>query len=154
MPTPLLLLAALQSGLLPPSHLQRQVETFAGAPATVDPRLLLPACAAPELSWAVPGRSVAVHCSAPEWRVFVPVQGAPPATAPPAVPTTPQIKRGDRIVVEAGGEGFVVAMEAVAEADSRDGRVPLRAGAKRLSGVVGVDGRVRIHGLSPMVNRR
>lgn len=157
MPTSLLLLAALQAGLLPPDTLKAQVEAFAGRPAMVDPRLLLPACVAPALAWAVAGRSVAVHCTAPDWRVFVPIAGGPTQPqSPPAPPQATQIRRGDRVVVEAGGDGFVIGLDAVAEADSRDGRIPLRAagGGRRLSGIVGADGRVRIHGLSAMVNRR
>jgi flagella basal body P-ring formation protein FlgA len=102
-----------------------------------------------------------VHCSAPEWRVFVPLAGdanlPQPAVAGPAPAlTTTLIRRGDRVVVEAGGEGFVVGLEAVAEADSRDGRVALRAsgGGRRLIGLIGDDGAVRINGLNAVVNRR
>lgn len=155
----IMLLAALQGALVAPAALRAGVEAFAGVPARVDPRLLLPMCPAPEFGWAVPGRSVVVHCAAPEWRVFVPVAGGAMAAAAPvaaASAATPAIRRGDRVVVEAGGPGFVIGLEAVAEADARDGRVSLRAagGGRRLSGVVGADGRVRIHGLSAMVNRR
>ncbi|MFZ4687931.1 MAG: flagella basal body P-ring formation protein FlgA [Polymorphobacter sp.] len=142
--------------LLPPAVLQAQVEAFAGQPATVDPRLLLPMCARADLAWAPGGRSVMVHCPAPEWRVFVPVGGGAAVVPAPLQDTAPAIRRGDRVTVEAGGEGFVIAMEAVAEADSRDGRVPLRPvnGGRRLVGRVDADGRVRIHGLKPMVNGR
>lgn len=152
------------AGLMPPEVLQRRVEAFAGRGAIVDPRLLLPDCAEPVLAMGAGGRSVVVDCAAPAWRVFVPLAGgagaagaAGVAARPQLVPeATPVIRRGDRVVVEAGGPGFVIGLEAVADGDSSDGRVALRAlgGGRRLSGVVGADGRVRIHGLSAMVNRR
>lgn len=154
-----LLLAPFAAGagaLMEPAALQARVEAFAGRPALVDPRLLLPECAAPLLAWSAGGRSVDVRCAAPEWRVFVPVAGSGVAVAVAAAPdAAPVIRRGDRVVVEAGGEGFVVGLETVAESDSRNGRVALRApGGRRLVGVVGDDGQVRIHGLKAMVNGR
>ncbi len=150
--------AAWAAELMSPLALQAQVEAFAGRPAMVDPRLMLPACGRPEIGWAPGGRSVMVRCRAPEWRVFVPVGGA--TVAPVAAVATrdsgPAIRRGDRVTVEAGGDGFVIGMEAVAEADARDGRVALRPanGGRRLYGSVGDDGRVRIRGLNDMVNGR
>lgn len=129
--------------------LQALVEGFAGQAAVVDPRLLVPACAAPALARV--GTSVAVRCAAPVWEVFVPLAGA--ATVPvPAAPVL--VRRGDRVVVEADGAGFVVALEAVAEQDARDGRVPVRAGSRRFVATVDAGGRVRIHGLNGMVNGR
>ncbi len=152
---------ALAAGLHPVADLQAAVERFAGAPALVDPRLILPACAAPDFAWGPRGQSVQVHCGAPEWRVFVALggDGRLPQTAPQSPApglTTPLIRRGDRVVVEAGGEGFVVGLDAVAEADSRDGRVALRAsgGGRRLIGLISEDGAVRINGLNAVVNRR
>lgn len=161
-----LLLAA--PGLMPPADLQAQVEAFAGKPALVDPRLLLPACARPDLAMAAGGRSVMVRCAAPEWRVFVPVGeggavGAPPpaiaavAGPEPAIPRPlPLVRRGDQVMLEIGGNGFVIGMAAIADADARDGRVALRAaaGGRRLYGFVGDDGRVRLRGLNTMVNGR
>ena len=153
------------AGLLAPATLQVQVEAFAGQTALVDPRLLLPACARPDFAWASGGRSVVVHCGAPEWRVFIPVgEGGSAPPMPVALPTpeprpdsmAPAIRRGDRVSLEIGGDGFVIAMDAVAEADSRDGRVALRAGAggRLLYGIVDADGQVRLRGLSAMVNDR
>ena len=106
-----------------------------------------------------------VHCAAPEWRVFIPVgEGGAvvPMQVDAAMPAprreiaTPGIRRGDRISLEVGGAGFVIAMDAVAEADSRDGRVALRpvAGGRRLYGVIDDDGHVRLRGLSTVVNGR
>ncbi|MEY2883620.1 MAG: hypothetical protein RL490_1344 [Pseudomonadota bacterium] len=160
---------AAAAGLYPLATLQAQVERFAGQPALIDGRLLLPDCAAPDLGWAVPGRSVRVHCSAPEWQVFVSVGSAAASVPAPDLvnasvpaaatlaPARPLIRRGDRVMVEAGGAGFTVAMEAIAEGDSRDGRVTLRASGgdgRRLAGVVLPDGRVTLHGLNPPVNGR
>lgn len=157
------------AGLYPLATLQARVERFAGQPALIDSRLLLPDCAAPDLGWAVPGRSVRVHCAAPEWQVFVSVGNAvvpapnpelvnaPSPVAETPAPARPQIRRGDRVMVEAGGAGFVVAMEAIADGDSRDGRVALRASGgdgRRLAGVVLPDGRVTLHGLNPPLNGR
>jgi hypothetical protein len=149
------------AGLLAPAALQMQVEAFAGQAALVDPRLLLPACARPDFAWASGGRSVMVHCAAPEWRVFIPV-GEGGAVAPVELPAprrdlaAPAIRRGDRVSLEIGGAGFVIAMDAVAEADSRDGRVALRpvAGGRRLYGVIDDEGHVRLRGLNAMVNGR
>ena len=153
------------AGLLAPAVLQTQVEAFAGQTALVDPRLLLPACARPDFAWASGGRSVMVHCAVPEWRVFIPVgEGGAVASTPVDLPAAaarrdiagPAIRRGDRVSLEVGGAGFVIAMDAVAEADSRDGRVALRplAGGRRLYGVIDDDGHVRLRGLNAVVNGR
>jgi flagella basal body P-ring formation protein FlgA len=155
-----MLLMALMQGwasataLMPPALLQAQVEAFAGKPALVDPRLLLPACARPEMAFAVAGRSVMVRCTAPEWRVFVPVGEGGTVDAPVAVRPTPlegprpvpAVRRGDRVTLEVGGDGFVIGMDTIADADARDGRVALRgvAGGRRLYGIIGDDGRVRL----------
>ena len=167
-----MLLIALMQGLvgaatlLSPADLQAQVEAFAGKPAFVDPRLLLPACARPEMAFVVAGRSVLVRCAAPEWRVFVPVGQAgrvddlvsthQAAFDAPASLPSPVVRRGDRVTLEVGGDGFVIGMETVADADARDGRVALRsvAGGRRLHGIVGDDGRVRLRNLSGVVNDR
>jgi flagella basal body P-ring formation protein FlgA len=156
------LLSALATAteLVSPATLQAQVEAFAGGPAIVDPRLLLPACARPEMAFAPGGKSVMVRCAAPEWRVFVPVGSVVSGVEPPQLrgvdEALPLIRRGDRVVVEVTGEGFTVGLEAVAEADSRDGRVNLRPlnGGRRLVGQVTPDGRVHIRGLNSVVNGR
>ncbi len=140
--------------LMAPADLRVRVEGFAGRPAVVDARLLLPDCPAPLLDWAN-GQTVRVRCVAPAWQIFVPVPGAGAIAAAPA-PVLPVIRRGDRVVVEAGGAGFSVGLETIADADSRDGRVALRAPGsnRRLTGIVGGDGRVRINGLNAMVSGR
>lgn len=143
-------MALTMMALIAPAALQRQVEAFAGQAALVDPRLLLPGCAQPEFGWGPGGRSVAVHCSAPEWRVFVPVAGGAVDTPPPpvaAVSTVPAIRRGDQVSLEVAGAGFVIALDGVADGDAKDGRVAVRpvAGGRRLNGIIGDDGRVRLH---------
>lgn len=156
------LIEGLLLGLMAPAALQGQVEAFSGQAARVDPRLLLPACARPDFAWAPGGRSIMVRCAVPEWRVFVPVgEGAATATALPAFTPRPEaqapaVRRGDRVTVEVGGAGFVIGMEAVAEADAQGGRVAVRAasGGRRLTGIIGADGRVRLRDSTNMVNGR
>ncbi len=172
--------------MIEPARLQAAAEMFAGQAVVVDPRLLLPACRDPAMAWGPGGRSVAINCAAPAWQVFVPLAagasqvsagasqvsagasqvsagasqvsaGAVPVAAPvPAGAERPRIRRGDRVTVEAAGPGFVIGMAAVADADSRDGRVLLRpdGGSRRMTGIIGDDGRVRLGGLSTLVNGR
>lgn len=141
----MLAIAYLGLALMAPDALAARVEAFAGAKATVDPRLILPDCAQPQLDWAGPG-SVWVRCAAPAWQVFVPVSGtATPVSAPAAAGFgAPLVRRGDRVVVEMGGDGWLVAIEGVAEADARGDRVMVKTASKRLSCIIGADGRVRI----------
>ena len=143
-----------------PERLAALVEQFAGVPAMVDPRLILPDCADPATGWAVPGRSVAVVCGTPAWRIFIPVAGIVPTPRPTASAATPvaqpAVRRGDRVMVEAGGAGFRVGVAAIADSDARDGRVTLRnlATGVRIAASVAADGRVAVAALTPMVNRR
>lgn len=139
--------------LQPVAALAAGAESFADAPVTVDPRLLLPACAAPLFAWAPGGRSVAASCAAPAWRVFLPLAGGHAAAVAEAAPS---VRRGDQVMVEAMGDGFSVGMEAIAEADAAGGRVALRnvVTGRRIIGSIGADGVVTIHGLSGVVNRR
>ncbi len=142
------------AALLAPADLQARVEAFAGRPAPVDPRLLLPDCPDPQLAWAPGGRSVAVSCAAPAWQVFVAVPGAGAAPVAPVTPVAvspaaPVIRRGDHVMAEARGPGFVVGIESTAVADARDGRVSLRAANGRLlAGTLLPGGGVAISGLS------
>ena len=151
---------ALAAPMIEPSRLQAAVEMFAGRAVVVDPRLLLPACRNPAMAWGPAGRSVAVSCDAPAWQVFVPLADglAPPAVVAASAPDAgrPAIRRGDQVMVEAAGPGFVIGMAAVADGDARDGRVALRpnGGGRRVTGIIGDDGRVRLTGLSAMVNGR
>lgn len=151
----MLAIAYLGLALMAPDALAAWVEAFAGARATVDPRLILPDCPAPQLDWAGPG-SVSVRCAAPAWQVFVPVAGGGQAASVPVAAGfgAPLVRRGDRVVVEMGGEGWTVAIEGVADSDARGDRVTVKTATKRLSCIIGADGRVRIHGLSGMVDGR
>ncbi len=137
-------------------ELATRVQGFAGMPPHLDPRLILPACAVPSLGWAVPGHSVAVVCDAPAWRINVPVDAPIVAVARAIAPEPPAIRRGDRVTVEAGGQGFMVAIEAVAEADAAQGRIRLKnaASGAHLTGALTPGGQVVLTGLSPVVNSR
>ena len=155
--TALIPMLAAGAAMIAPAVLQSQVEAFSGQAAVVDPRLLLPACARPGFGWAPGGRSVLVNCAVPAWRVFVPVGEAaplPPMTQRPEA-GAPAVRRGDRVTVEVGGAGFVIGMEAVAEGDARDGRVALRGanGGRRLTGIIGADGHVRLREQRPVEPR-
>ena len=130
--------------LMQPAALQAQVEAFAGGPAMVDPRLLLPACPRLEMAFAPGGNSVMVRCAMPEWRVFVPVGSVGSAGDMDTGGGAPAIRRGDRVMVEIAGAGFVVGMDAVAEADARDGRRHLRADNLARRRNRGCDGQCRL----------
>lgn len=118
--------------------LGRAVEAFAMAPARIDPQLRLAACPAPSLEWAGAGRtSVVVRCAAPAWTIYVAVAPAPPAA--------PLVRRGDAVTVVAGGDGFAVALDGIAEADGRAGgvvRVRTASGTRMLARIDG-DGSLR-----------
>lgn len=122
------------------------VGRFAGAPARVDPRLIVPRCPSPALSWA---RSdvVRADCTSPAWTLYIPVDGAGPAAQPlpAAARPRPAVRRGDRVMVEASGPGWAVAVEAEAERDADGGRVALRGPAgRRFTGLVGEGGRISL----------
>ena len=127
------LLAAAAAAAAPQdlAALTRTVEAFAQAPARIDPRLRLAACPAPSLEWAGAARtSVAVRCAAPAWTVFIAVAAPPPAP--------PLVRRGDAVTVTAGGDGFAVTLDGIAEGDGRAGgtvRVRTASGARMLARV-------------------
>lgn len=143
---PLLLAAA---GFQDTAGLDRAVAAFTGkgvgdeggARTPVDARLRLAQCPTVALSWRTAAHdAVVVACSGPDWRIFVPVRRAAP---PPAAMTRPAvaaavpraeavIRRGDPIVVEAGGEGFAISREGVAMGDAAPGaRLLVRIGESR-----------------------
>jgi flagella basal body P-ring formation protein FlgA len=110
----------------------KEIGEVGGARTAVDKRLKLAACAAPQLEWRTAAHdAVVIRCMAPEWRIYVPVNAAPPApqviaAAAAAVPVRPEkappvIRRGDPIVVEAGAAGFSIAREGVAMGDAPAG---------------------------------
>lgn len=133
------------------------VGDFAAAPGRIDPRLMLPDCAAPALAWAAGRQNVTVDCPAPVWRVYIPVDALPGASAGPRrAPEPPAVRRGDHVVVEMAGAGFRVGVEAIADADAHGGRVALRnaiTGA-RLTGFVTAAGQIVAAPLSDVDNRR
>lgn len=127
-----------------------------GARAPVDARLKLAACAAPALEWHGPARdTVVIRCPAPAWRIFVPLNRAPAPVAAPAAAATPAarpapvIRRGDPLVVEAGGAGFAIAREGVAMGDAAPGaRLLVKIDPKRppIQAVAVEPGRARLPG--------
>jgi hypothetical protein len=123
--------------------LAEQVRGFAQAPPRLDPRLVVPRCPAPALSWARPD-VVRVDCSGPAWTLYVPIDqpaGHVPAAA--AVRVRPAVRRGEKVLVEAAGPGFAVSMEAEAERDSDAGRVALKGpGGRRLTARIEDGGRL------------
>ncbi len=147
--------------------LDQLVERFAGAPiggvggarAAVDKRLKLAACDAPQLSWRSSAEdAVVIRCQAPQqWRVFVAVNAlpreaaAPTSAAPVAAPVKalPVIKRGDPVMLEAGGGGFSITRDGVAMADAVAGaRVLVKTDDKRppVAAIAIEPGRARLPG--------
>jgi flagella basal body P-ring formation protein FlgA len=126
------------------ARLRQQVAGFAGGPARLDPALVVPRCPDPALSWA---RSdvVRVDCAAPAWTLYVPIDQPAGSSAARAAPARPAIRRGDRVMVEAGGAGFAVTLEAEAERDADGTRIALKTPAgRRLIGRIEDGGRVVI----------
>ncbi len=156
-----------------PYALQAAAERFAGRALEMDDRLQLPACAEPLFAWAGKGvdggqgAAIEARCAVPAWRVFLPLAGAGQPVRAGALSArlagradAPKIKRGERIMVAMAGDGWSVSLDAVADADSRDGLVWLRAtgdgtrGGRRMLGRVGADGQVTIDGLNLGLNGR
>ena len=125
--------------------LAAQIAAFTGVPVTLDPRLAPPACAAPPaIAWVPPGRgAVSVTCAAPAWRLFVPVAAAAAAV--------PAIRRGDVVAIVAGGDGFRISVDAVAQSDAAPGqrlRLRNRATGEQLQALVGDDGQAWLTGFN------
>jgi len=110
----------------------RAIGEEGGARTVVDPRLKLASCPLPQLEWRGTFEdAVVVRCTAPAWRIFVPVKLAPQAqrTAvvaattpiPPAPKAEPVIRRGDPVTVEAGTTGFSITRDGIAQGDAGAG---------------------------------
>lgn len=116
----------------------RPIGSEGGARTAVDPRLKLASCATLALAWRQDNHdAVVITCTAPEWRMFVPVlMPPPPVAAPQPAATTPAakpeivIKRGDPVTVEVKTAGFSVTRDGVAMSDAP-------AGGRLLIDVVG-----------------
>ncbi len=122
--------------------LAAQVRGFAQASPRLDPRLVVPRCPSPALSWAR-ADVVRVDCAGPVWTLYVPIDQ--PAGYAPAAQTRvrPAVRRGEKVVVEAAGPGFAVSMEAEAERDSEAGRVALKGpGGRRFTARIEEGGRL------------
>ncbi|WP_439545757.1 flagella basal body P-ring formation protein FlgA [Sandarakinorhabdus sp.] len=122
--------------------LRTSVERFAGAAARLDPRLVVPRCPSPALSWAR-ADVVRADCADPVWTLYVPVAVAMAAATQAPARTKPAIRRGERVLVEASGPGFAISMEAEAERDADGTRIALKGPAgRRFTGRIADDGRV------------
>lgn len=140
----------------------RSIGQEGGARTTVDARLKLAQCAAPQLSWRTEAKdAVVVRCMTPEWRIFVPVLAVPQVPKPAAAPTVavvrpappvkaePVIRRGDAITLEAGAAGFSITREGVAVNDAAPGaRVMVKVDGKQqpIQAVAVESGRARLPG--------
>lgn len=127
--------------------LKAQVQGFAGgATARIDPRLVVPRCPAPALSWAR-ADVVRADCASPAWTLYVPInQPFAPGSALGVQQQTrarPAIRRGERVLVEAGGQGWAVSIEAEAERDADGNRIALKGPAgRRFTGRIEEGGKV------------
>ncbi|WP_017669239.1 hypothetical protein [Sandarakinorhabdus sp. AAP62] len=134
---------ALAPGLHDVAALKAQVQRFAGgANARVDPRLVVPACLAPALSWAR-ADVVRADCASPAWTLYVPIDQPFTPGFQPQARARPAIRRGERVLVEAGGQGWAVSIEAEAERDADGNRVALKGPAgRRFTGRIEEGGKV------------
>ena len=118
------------NGLHDVKALAADVGRFAGAAARLDPRLVVPRCPSPAMSWAR-ADVVRVDCAGPAWTLYVPVAAATGSQSPLSARARPAIRRGEKVMVEAAGAGFAVAMEAEAERDADGNRIALKTNAGR-----------------------
>lgn len=148
MVVPILLVALLFAG--PASagaaRLRAAAEAFAGLPVLLDPRVALPDCGTgPTFTWRDEQRRVVVARCGPA-QLLLPVLGSPAAVS--ASPDS-GIRRGDRVVVEAGSGAMRATLEAVADGrPTADGRLAVRnvRTGQRLTARIGLDGRTRLLG--------
>lgn len=112
--------------------LEADAAAVAGAPVAIDRRLRLGQCADPPLI-ARSGGGLTIACTAPAWRIYVATQRLAPAT--------PLVRRGDPVSIAAGGAGFEVAIDGIAETDAAAGaRIRVATGRGHLTAVVRPDG--------------
>jgi hypothetical protein len=125
--------------------LRTSVERFAGGPARLDDRLVVPRCPSPALRWAR-ADVVRADCADPAWTLYVPVAVNSAVNAAPTqfvARAKPAIRRGEHVLVEASGPGFAIQMEAEAERDADGARVALKGPAgRRFTGRIEAGGRV------------
>ncbi|MFA6123324.1 MAG: flagella basal body P-ring formation protein FlgA [Sphingomonas sp.] len=140
---PLGLMAAVSPAVAAPvfqdiATLDRAVAAFTGkaigdeggARTPVDSRLKLAACPTVSMAWRSDAHdAVVVTCTAPQWRLFVPMRipavtpkGPAPLVITPSevVPLRPVyvIKRGDPVTISAGSSGFSITREGIAAGDA------------------------------------
>jgi len=142
--------ASSSAGLAEGSHgavlLRAQAESFAGRPVLLDPRVSVPACGdGISIGWREgAGQALLAVCASSGWRLVIPLAGAGRMPTAPAL-----VKRGDPVLVQAGGAGFAVRLEGVAESDARaGGRVMVRnaRSGERVSAEVRPNGQLWLAG--------
>jgi len=126
--------------------LRAQAEAFAGRPVLLDPRLTVPDCGGGlQLIWREgAGQALLATCASSGWRLVIPVASATQMKA-----VTALVRRGDPVLVQAGGPGLSVRLEGVAESDGRaGGRVMVRNArtGERISAEVRPDGQLWLAG--------
>jgi flagella basal body P-ring formation protein FlgA len=136
--------SARAAGLHPVADIAARVAGFAGQPGQVDPRLIVPAC--PNLQLAMAGAQVVrVGCADPVWTVFVPLSA--PAAGVANAPARPLYRRGDAVVVAAGGPGFQVTLDAQADRDADADRLWVKtASGRRLLARIDDEGQLSLAG--------
>lgn len=140
------LLASLESmARADAAELRRQAEAFAGGPVSVDPRLNVPACASYRFEWtSAQKRALSAGCGDAAWRITLPVGGMREVASGPR---EYRIRRGEQVQVAVEGGGFVVRMEAVAEANGAIGEsIPVRNGrsGNRFTARIAEDGSLHV----------
>lgn len=101
--------------------LRAQLEAFAGQPVGLDPRIGAPACAGGiRIGWRdESGRTLVARCPATGWQLVVPVGSV--ARVRPDARSALLVRRGEPVVVRAGGAGYQVQVEGEALAEGRAG---------------------------------
>lgn len=165
-----LLLAAAPASFQNVALLDQAVQNFTGRPigaeggarTPVDARLKLAACPMVSLNWMSDAHeAVVVSCTAPAWKIYVPVisapRPAPAAAAPPAramatLAAAPVIKRGDPVTVSASASGFNITREGVALGDAAPGArflVDMTGNRKGVQAVAIAPGQAVLPGYEP-----
>ena len=126
-----------------------QVAAATGRQVVIDPRLRLPRCEHPPVIDVGPV-ATSIACTAPAWRFFA-------AASAPRTGLHPIVDRGDTVTVVAGGNGFRVALDAVAENRAAAGetvRLRVVSTGARLIAQVAPDGSATIPGYTFVDPRR
>ncbi len=126
--------------------LKQQAEAFSGQPVSLDSRLSVPDC--PDgltFAWRSDARSSLIaRCNATGWGLVIPV-AAGKALASARAPII--VRRGEPLQVIAGGKGFRVLVDGIAERDGRAGeRIVVRnqRSGRRMTVDIDADGAIML----------